>query len=232
MGWSSEEIGEHETNEKLRNKRKILNLFVCFVIFRLFRVFKGMRSEEIINQSLRAKVQRWRVPLGFVTVIFFIFASQPNRGSLLVAIPIAVCGVLIRGWASGHLRKNDELSVSGPYAYTRNPLYLGSFFMTLGCAVAGANRLLGLWLMLFFVLVYWPVMQAEAAHMQSLFGGDYRRWAANVPLFIPRLTPYRLDGARSFDLQQYLRHREYRALIGLSVVIGILALKAANVFQF
>jgi protein-S-isoprenylcysteine O-methyltransferase Ste14 len=170
--------------------------------------------------------------MGFVTAILFIIGSRPTRQSLLVAIPIAACGALIRGWASGHLRKNDELAVSGPYAYTRNPLYLGSFIMALGCAVAGANRLLGLWLMLFFILVYWPVMQAEAAHLQSLFGGDYQRWAANVPLFIPRMTPYRIEGARSFDLQQYLRHREYRALIGLSVIIGILVLKAAKIFQF
>jgi protein-S-isoprenylcysteine O-methyltransferase Ste14 len=191
-----------------------------------------MKSEHIIDQSLRAKVQRWRVAMGFITAILFVFASQPTRQSLIVAIPIAVCGALIRGWASGHLRKNNELTVSGPYAYTRNPLYLGSFFITLGCAVAGANWLLGLWLILFFTLVYWPVMQAEAAYMQSLFGGDYQRWAAHVPMFIPRLTPYRVDGARSFDLQQYLRHREYRALIGLSVVIGILALKAANIFKF
>lgn len=189
-----------------------------------------MNGEQTINQNLRAKLQRLRVPLGFITAILFIFASQPTSRSLMVGIPIAICGVLIRAWASGYLRKNSELATSGPYAYTRNPLYFGSFVMVIGCAVCGGNWWLGLWLIGFFLVVYWPVMQAEAAHMQRLFAGDYERWAGNVQLFIPRLTPYRDGDVQSFDLEQYLRHREYRALIGLAIVIGILALKATHVF--
>lgn len=188
-------------------------------------------NEQTINQIFRAKLQRLRVPLGLLTAVLFVIASQPTLRSLAIGIPIALGGILIRAWASGHLRKNAELATNGPYAYTRNPLYFGSFVMAIGCAVAGDSWWLGLWLIGFFLLVYWPVMQAEAAHMQTLFAADYERWAATVPLFIPRLTPYRKDNVRGFDPQQYLRHREYRALIGLAIVISMLILKAAKVFQ-
>ncbi len=199
-----------------------------------------MNSEQTINHGWRhwrAKFQRLRVPLGFVTVVLFVIASRPSWATLAIGAPLALVGALIRAWASGHLRKNAELATSGPYAHTRNPLYFGSFVMTIGCAVSGGNWWLGLWLIAFFLLIYWPVMQAEAEHMSRLFAGSYQIWAAGVPLFIPRLTPYHShpndqDGAGRFDSSQYLRHREYRALIGLGLVIGVLALKASGFFQF
>jgi protein-S-isoprenylcysteine O-methyltransferase Ste14 len=186
-----------------------------------------MNNEQTID--VRTRLQRLRVSLGLASVALFVFASQPSPRSLLVGIPIAFFGALIRAWASGHLRKNAELATSGPYAYSRNPLYLGSFIMVIGCAICGGNWLLGSWLIGFFLLVYWPVMRSEAKHIRKLFAGDYEKWAANVPMFFPRLTPYRDGAVQAFDLQQYLRHREYRASIGLAIVIGIMALKASKI---
>jgi protein-S-isoprenylcysteine O-methyltransferase Ste14 len=180
--------------------------------------------------AYKVLVQRLRVPIGLIMAILFVFFSQPTWRSLAVGVPIALCGVAIRAWASGHLRKNAELAVNGPYSFTRNPLYFGSFVMASGSAVCGGSLWLSLWLMGLFLVVYVPVMQAEAAHMRSLFASDYERWAANVPLFIPRLTPYRNGRTRRFDSRQYMRHREYRAAIGLAVVIGALSLKAASIF--
>lgn len=187
-------------------------------------------QNQIENLDGRSLLQRMRVPIGFITAILFAVFSRPTWLSLAAGVPIALCGVLIRGWASGHLRKNAELAVAGPYAHTRNPLYFGSFVMALGCAIAGGSWWIGAWLVVFFLAVYWPVMQAEAAHMQTLFGKDYARWSADVPLFLPRLTPYQSGNLRGFDLNQYLHHREYRALIGLSIVLLVLLLKAAKVF--
>ena len=180
--------------------------------------------------AYKVLIQRLRVPIGFVTAILFVFFSRPTWLSLAVGVPIALCGATVRAWASGHLWKNAELAVSGPYAFTRNPLYFGSFVMAAGCAVCGGSLWLSLWLMALFLAVYMPVMQAEAAHMRSLFAGDYENWAANVPLFVPRVTPYRNGRIRRFDPRQYLRHREYRAAIGLVIVIGALSLKAAGIF--
>src|SRR5262249_3374659 len=177
-------------------------------------------------------IQRLRVPVGFITAILFVFFSRPTWRSLAAGVPITLCGALYRAWASGHLRKNAELAVSGPYACTRTPLYFGSFVMASGCPICGGSLWLGLWLTAFFLTVYLPVMQAEAAHMRRLFTDDYERWAANVPLFVPRVTPYRNGRTQHFDPQQYLRHREYRAAIGLAIVIAALSLKAARVFFF
>ena len=99
--------------------------------------------------------------------------------------------------------------------------------MAAGCAIAGGHLLLGIWLIGFFLVIYLPVMQAEADHMRNLFADSYRQWAANVPLFIPRLTPYGTGNEAQFDFSQYLHHREYRALIGLGIVLGILFIKTA-----
>lgn len=178
------------------------------------------------TKTRRAMLQRLRVPLGFVTAALFVIFSRPTWRTLMIGAPVALCGAAVRAWASGHLRKNTELAVSGPYAYTRNPLYLGSFVMAVGCAVAGGDWWLGALLVAFFLLVYLPVMQAEAAHMRGLFPQAYAEYARHVPLFLPRPTPWRRDERRGFDTSLYLRYREYRALVGLAVVLGILAVKA------
>jgi protein-S-isoprenylcysteine O-methyltransferase Ste14 len=172
-----------------------------------------------------------RVPLGFMTAAVFVIFAQPSRLSLFVGFPLALCGVAMRAWASGHLKKNAELAVSGPYAYTRNPLYFGSFILALGCAIGGGVWWSGALLLCFFLAVYLPVMQAEAEHLQILFADAYPAYAQNVPLFAPRLTPWQPATQQPqpkarFDGSLYLRYREYRALIGLMVVFVILGLKA------
>lgn len=189
-------------------------------------------NQQTNDFNWRASLQRLRVPLGFVTAILFVIFSRPSWQSLTFGVPLSLAGALIRGWASGHLRKNAELAVSGPYAHTRNPLYFGSFVMAAGCAIAGGSWLIGIWLVVFFLAIYWPVMQAEAGHMRTLFGEAYTCWSEAVPLFIPRLTPYRSGQNRSFDFGQYSHHREWRALIGLAIVFAVLIMKAAKAFSF
>ena len=182
-------------------------------------------------RTTRTTLQRVRVPLGFVTAAVFLIFAHPSRLSLLIGFPVALCGVAIRAWASGHLKKNAELAITGPYAHTRNPLYFGSFVLAAGCAIAGGNWWSGALLLSFFLAVYLPVMQAEAEHMQVLFANAYPAYAQQVPLFVPRLTPWQPDAhaahqSARFDHRLYLRYREYRALIGLVVVFVILGLKA------
>lgn len=190
----------------------------------------SMRAEErslTTSDAIRTTLQRWRVPLGFIAAALFLLFGRPSGLSLAIGTVISLCGIAIRAWASGHVRKDAELAMNGPYAYTRNPLYFGSFLLVVGCAVSSLSWWLGLLLVGSFLAVYVPVMQAEAAHLQQLFPEDYAHYAANVPLFIPRLTPYRSGEKRSFDRALYLRHREYRALIGLAIVVAILILKTA-----
>jgi protein-S-isoprenylcysteine O-methyltransferase Ste14 len=178
-------------------------------------------------------VQRWRVPLGFLCAGVFLLLAKPRALTLAVGGLVALCGLAIRAWSSGHIRKNDALATSGPYAHTRNPLYLGSFILGLGFTVAAAGRW---WLLLvlgglfaaLFLGIYLPVMRVEAATLARLFGEDYERYARAVPLFVPRATPYK-DGRTArvkFDATLYLRYREYRAALGLVAAWSLLALKS------
>jgi protein-S-isoprenylcysteine O-methyltransferase Ste14 len=173
-------------------------------------------------------MQRWRVPLGFLCGALFLVFARPRPLTLAIGGAVALVGLLLRAWSAGHIRKNAQLATSGPYAYTRNPLYLGSFLLGVGFTVASAQPLLGVLFAALFLGIYLPVMRVEAATLAELFGEDYTRYARAVPLFVPRLLPYRdektLDAR--FDASLYLRYREYRAALGLLIAWGLLALKA------
>jgi protein-S-isoprenylcysteine O-methyltransferase Ste14 len=182
-------------------------------------------------------VQRWRVPLGFVCAFVFLLLARPKPLTLAVGGVVALAGLALRAWASGHIRKNSQLAVSGPYAHTRNPLYLGSFILGIGFIIAAASSwwlliLLGALFAALFLGIYLPVMRVESATLAQLFGDEYERYAVAVPLLFPRLTAYRPAGgvAASFDPSLYLRYREYRAALGLLVAWGVLTLKAILAF--
>ena len=172
-------------------------------------------------------IQRWRVPLGFVCAALFILFARPRPVTLAVGAPISFLGLLLRAWGSGHLRKNDALATSGPYAYTRNPLYLGSFIMGLGFTIASGRWWLGLLFVALFLGIYLPVMRVESATLAQLFGESFREYATAVPVFLPRFTPYRSGlGDQRFDKTLYLRYREYQAALGLVIAWGLLIFKA------
>ncbi len=177
--------------------------------------------------SLKNKrlLQRMRVPLGFLFGIVFLIFARPESISLGIGGAIAVIGILIRAWASGHIRKNQNLAVSGPYAYTRNPLYLGSFILGLGFTVASGVWWLGFIFIALFLGIYLPVMRVEAKDLTELFGADYEEYAGKVPLFFPRITTYKASDAK-FDMNLYLRYREYRAALGLIFAWSVLLVKA------
>ena len=180
-------------------------------------------------------MQRIRVPIGFLMGPLMLLSATPTWNSIAIGGVIAIIGLAIRGWASGHLLKNESLATTGPYAYTRNPLYLGTLVMGAGVAIGAGTLWFTLLFVLLYLLVYTPVMIAEAATMSELFPQGYDRYRENVPLLFPRLTPWEGGASRSdrpeddlkpaFDLSRYLRHREYRAAIGLIVVIGLLVAK-------
>jgi protein-S-isoprenylcysteine O-methyltransferase Ste14 len=172
-------------------------------------------------------IQRWRVPFGFAGAALFILLARPNPTALIVGAIVSVAGLALRAWSAGHIRKNDALAVSGPYAYTRNPLYLGSFLMGLGFTIASARWPLALLFAGVFLGIYFPVMHVEASTLAELFKESYPKYAAEVPLFLPRLTPYRNGNAMNrFDRSLYLRYREYQATLGLLALWGILVFKA------
>jgi len=170
-------------------------------------------------------MQRWRVPLGFACAALFLFFARPNSWSLAIGAAVAVPGLLLRAWASGHLRKNETLATTGPYAYTRNPLYLGSFLIGLGFTIAAGQVLLVLIFLIMILGIYLPVMRVESTTLASLFGKKYDRYANEVPLLFPRFSPYRRTSDAGFDRNLYFRYREYRAAIGVVIVWLLLAAK-------
>lgn len=166
-----------------------------------------------------------RVPLGFLFGIIFLIFASPEPIALTIGGIIALGGLLIRAWASGHIRKNQNLAVSGPYAYTRNPLYLGSFFLGLGFAIASGVWWIGIVFAILYLGIYFPVMRVEAEDLTRLFGEDYKNYAEKVPLFFPLPTDYKAS-AEKFDIALYLRYREYRAALGLLFAWSVLVFKA------
>ena len=172
-------------------------------------------------------MQRWRVPLGFACgALFFIFA-RPSATTLIIGALVAIPGLGLRAWATGHLRKNTALATTGPYAYTRNPLYLGSFLIGLGFTIAAGRWFLAAIFVAFFLGIYVPVMRVESATLAELFGESYQKYAQAVPLFLPRLSRYdQASETVRFDATLYRRYREHRAAIGLVAAWLLLAIRA------
>jgi len=171
-----------------------------------------------------AWASRWRVPLGFGLGVSYLLLARPAPKLLLCGAVVGLAGLLLRAWAAGHLAKNQRLATGGPYACTRNPLYVGSAVMGLGGALAGRSWLIGIAFVVLFVLVYWPVMQRECRFLEKEFPQTYESYAGQVPLFIPRLSPWQSEGER-FQWSLYLRNREYEAAAGYAGVMVFLALR-------
>jgi protein-S-isoprenylcysteine O-methyltransferase Ste14 len=169
--------------------------------------------------------RRIRVPLGFVFAVLYFWLARPTwKFIALGAIGIAP-GLLIRALASGHVRKNEALATSGPYAYTRNPLYLGSLLMGIGFAVAARSWWVGVVLVVMFFAIYVPVIRDEEAFLRQRFP-EFEAYARSVPRMLPRFTLARTneDGG-GFSLDLYLKHREYNALLGSVAMLAALIFK-------
>lgn len=156
-------------------------------------------------------VVRLRVPGGFLLLVLFAWRAAPTLSSLAIGLPVAVAGLLVRAWAAGHLEKNQRLAVTGPYAYVRNPLYLGTVIAAAGIVIASRDLLLTVIFAAVFFLVYLPAVELEEQHLRALFPA-YAIYASHVHRFLPRANPQPARGA--FTWSRYLRNQEYKALIG------------------
>ena len=168
--------------------------------------------------------QRYRITLSGVVAAVLFYLSRPTLLSIGLGFPIIILGELIRTWSSGCIRKNKALAIDGPYAYTRNPLYLGSFIIGLGFVVM-SHSVWVLWVFLVsFGIIYWGVIRSEEEALVRTFGSEFRSYVETVPRFIPRFNrePY---GAGSFDWWLVRRHREYQAWLGIAGCVGILVVK-------
>jgi protein-S-isoprenylcysteine O-methyltransferase Ste14 len=156
-------------------------------------------------------VAKLRVPSGFLLVAAFAWLAAPTEQSLVTGIPVSIAGLLLRAWAAGHLAKNQQLATGGPYAYVRNPLYVGTLLVAAGLVIATRRVELALLFAAVFLFVYLPVIQNEEQHLRKLFP-TYAEYADRVPALLPYRAPAREAG--SFQPSLYVRNQEYQALIG------------------
>lgn len=170
-------------------------------------------------------VARLRVPCGFVMVGAFAWFSRPTVQWLAMGLPISLAGLALRAWAAGCLAKNEELAVRGPYAYTRNPLYIGTLLVAAGLAIGSRSLGLGILFALVFLVVYLPVIQLEEQHLRKLFP-DYESYFSAVPQLWPRLTPVPRGKAGGFRWRLYLQNQEYQAAAGWAAGVAWLLWKA------
>ncbi len=169
--------------------------------------------------------RRIRVPLGFVFGIVYLWLAQPTWRSIALGAAIAALGLLLRGAASGHVRKDAELTTTGPYAHTRNPLYLGSLIIAAGFAVAARSWWIVLGMAVIFAAIYIPVIRYEEAYLREHFPG-HDEYCRRVPRLVPRFSATSVTGS-GFSPELYWKHREYNAFIGTLAMLAALAVKLA-----
>jgi len=177
-----------------------------------------------------ALAARLRVPLHFALAAVLFWLARPTPSLLAAGAVLVALGLLVRGWAAGHLRRELPLTVSGPYTRLRHPLYLGSALILAGFALASGEPIFGLIVAVYFLIVFVPVMRREERERQAGAAGLYAAYAAQVPALMPRIRPAQLEGSgKEFDWQQYSRNREWRA--GAGCVILLVGLYAKMVWR-
>ena len=155
---------------------------------------------------------RWRVTLGFIFAAIVLWLATPTLQSLMIGAVSAIAGELLRLWAAGHLEKSKEVTQSGPYRYTRHPLYLGSTLIGIGMAVAANDLIVAAIVLAYLALTLTAAMRSEEAHLREKFGDAYDAYAEKRA---PRVE-------RSFSWERALRNREHHTMLGLAA--GLIAL--------
>jgi protein-S-isoprenylcysteine O-methyltransferase Ste14 len=167
--------------------------------------------------------RRIRVPLGFLFAAFYLWRAKPTWASIGAGVLVACMGLIIRALASGQVKKDRELTTTGPYAYVRNPLYLGSILLGIGFSIAARDIWVGVFLVAYFVVIYVPVIQGEQNYLRSTFPG-YTEYTQRVPSLLPRKLWF-AGVTNSFSRELYFRHREYNSLLGAAAIVVVLIAK-------
>ena len=166
--------------------------------------------------------RRIRVPLGFGFAVIYLWLARPTPAMVATGSIVVAAGLAIRAIASGQLKKNEELATSGPYSYTRNPLYFGSILIGIGFALAARSFWIWFLLAALLVAVYLPVIRSEESFLRSRFP-DFELYARRVPRLTPRWSGESVTA--NFSRALYLKHREYNALIGAALMLLATTLK-------
>jgi protein-S-isoprenylcysteine O-methyltransferase Ste14 len=184
-------------------------------------------KQKTMNDSKFSEIiYKWRVRIGLISTILSFVLAKPTWYSLIAGAFIAILGLSIRIWACGNLRKEKELTTSGPYRYTRNPLYFGSMILGISTVVACQSWGVLAIFLVNFLLIYPVVIRAEKARMFALFPEQYQEYSKHVPLFFPTLRPkIPRDPESRFSWELYKKNKENRAVLGSVIFYVFLILK-------
>ncbi len=160
---------------------------------------------------------RRRVALGFLFAIAVVYFAEPTLMSLALGASVALAGQAIRLWAAGHLEKSREVTTSGPYRFTRHPLYLGSSIMAAGVAIGCRSLVVAVVVGAYMVATITAAIRSEEAFLRGRFGDAYDAYAQSRG---PRVS-------RRFSWERAWRNKEYRSMTGLALFLAILAARAA-----
>lgn len=181
-----------------------------------------------MKQSGLARVMReLRMLAGFLFLVSFLVLARPTPLSIGLAMPLFAAGSAVRTWAAGHLVKRKELTVSGPYAYTQNPLYLGSFLLCIGACVAARSPWLPAVFLPAFAVIHVAVVRAERELARHHFGARFEEYASRVPAFLPSPRPH-MESAATWSGKRYLANFEYNATVGVLAAMAFLLLRLAG----
>ncbi len=175
-------------------------------------------------QGRFARLEHWfathRIAATLPVALLLVAFAHPTPASVVIGGALVTLGEALRIWASGHIDKNARLATAGPYAHTRNPLYVANLVLLAGFCAMAANPWVAVLALAAFALIYRPVIREEARHMLALFGDEYREWSREVPLFFPRLTraPHRRG---RFSWALVVKHREHRNALAFGAGIAL-----------
>jgi protein-S-isoprenylcysteine O-methyltransferase Ste14 len=178
-----------------------------------------------MSEVYAAWAARWRVSLGFALGLAYLVFAQPKFVLLVAGAVVALAGLAVRARAAGFLEKGKTLAIAGPYSRTRNPLYLGSFLIGFGLSIASGRWILGVAFVVYFLAIYWPVMNRESGELRRQYGQAFETYARAVPLFLPRWRGSDSSRGGKFRWARYRANREYEAALGFLAVVIFLALK-------
>lgn len=179
----------------------------------------------MFERPLFKAVYRWRVRVGSLAFLVCLVLARPSWRSVLLGAAVSLLGLVIRAWAAGHLKKEKELAVSGPYRFSRNPLYLGNLILGLSLAAGSGSTVVVIIFASYFLIFYPVIILTERERMKKLFPEKYKEYIKHVPLFFPWRKPLACRDRVKFSWTQYRVNREYRALIGSLVYWVILSIR-------
>lgn len=170
---------------------------------------------------------RWRVRLGYPLAVAVLWLARPTLQTVAIGAAVGTVGLWLRAYAAGYLHKKETLTVTGPYAYTRNPLYLGSAILSAGVGIATDSWIAAALLLIYFAVFYSIVMRREEGELRRFHAAAFEVYAKSVPLFFPRFGAAKVredspDSPGAFSFAQYRKNHEWQAAVGFAFILAVL----------